>query len=196
MKKLNNRPNERQARGMQEFFLRLGNQETYKKLLKEPLTYLAGAMLLAILNIAHFAVLNSGWGVTSSFVSWGAWVVKIFGVDVSGWNYFSESARQTLANGFLRDGGSIRNLGIIFGALLATLYASQFKIKKIKSGRQVIAAILGGLMMGYGARMASGCNIGALFTGTASLSLSGWIFAGALLIGAYFGSKLLAKYFM
>jgi uncharacterized membrane protein YedE/YeeE len=181
---------------MQEFFIRLGNQETYKKLLKEPLTYVAGAMLLAILNIAHFAVLNSGWGVTSPFVSWGAWLVKIFGVDVSGWSYFSDSARQTLENGFLRDGGSIRNLGIIFGALLATLYASQFKIKKIKSGRQVIAAILGGLMMGYGARMASGCNIGALFTGTASLSLSGWIFAGALLIGAYFGSKLLAKYFM
>lgn len=183
-------------RRVQEFFIKLGKAETYQKLFKEPLTYVAGAMLLAVLNIAHFAVLNGGWGVTSPFVSWGAWVVKLFGVDLSGWNYFSESARKTLANGFLMDGGSIRNVGIIFGALLATLYASQFKIKKIKSGRQVVAAILGGLMMGYGARMASGCNIGALFTGTASLSFSGWIFALCLLIGAYFGSKLLAKYFM
>ena len=50
--------------------------------------------------------------------------------------------------------------------------------------------------MGYGARLAGGCNIGALFSGIASLSLSGWVFAIFLFIGAFFGSKLLAKYFM
>ena len=69
------------------------------------------------------------------------------------------------------------NLGLVFGALLATLLASQFKFKKIKSLKQVIAAVLGGLLMGYGARLAGGCNIGALFSGVASLSLSGWVFA-------------------
>ena len=90
----------------------------------------------------------------------------------------------------------MRNLGIVLGALLATLLASQFKIKKIKSIRQVVAAVVGGLLMGYGARLANGCNIGALFTGTASLSVSGWVFAATLLVGAYIGSKLLKKFFM
>ena len=56
--------------------------------------------------------------------------------------------------------------------------------------------MLGGLLMGYGARLAGGCNIGALFSGVASLSLSGWVFAAFLLIGAWIGSKLLAKFFM
>ncbi len=96
----------------------------------------------------------------------------------------------------MNDGGSIRNLGIIVGALVATLFASQFKFKKIKSLKQVLAAILGGLLMGYGARLAGGCNIGALFTAIASLSLSGFVFALFLLAGAFIGSKLLAKYFM
>jgi uncharacterized membrane protein YedE/YeeE len=50
--------------------------------------------------------------------------------------------------------------------------------------------------MGYGARIAFGCNIGALFSGIASLSLSGWVFAAFMFVGAIIGSKLLVKYFM
>ena len=80
--------------------------------------------------------------------------------------------------------------------LLKLTNPSNFKFKKIKSLKQVVAAILGGLLMGYGARLAGGCNIGALFSGIASLSLSGWVFAVFLLAGAWIGSKLLAKFFM
>jgi uncharacterized membrane protein YedE/YeeE len=50
--------------------------------------------------------------------------------------------------------------------------------------------------MGYGARLALGCNIGAFYSGISSLALSGWVFAIGLFIGAIFGSKLLVKYFM
>jgi hypothetical protein len=39
-------------------------------------------------------------------------------------------------------------------------------------------------------------NIGALFSGIASLSLSGWVFAAFMFAGAIIGSKLLVKYFM
>ena len=182
---------------MKQFFIKLGDHPTYKKLMKEPLTYVGGALLLAVFQIAHFNALGSGWGVTGTFANWGAWVYQLFGGDVSSWSYFAgESTQKLLTNGFMQDGGSIRNVGIILGALVATLYASQFKIKKIKTVRQVVAAILGGLLMGYGARLAGGCNIGALFTAIASFSLSGWVFGAFLLVGAFFGSKLLAKYFM
>ena len=90
----------------------------------------------------------------------------------------------------------MRNLGIIIGALFATLLASQFKFKKIKSKKQIIAAVLGGLLMGYGARIGFGCNIGAFFSGIASMSLSGWVYGIFLFVGAYVGSKLLVKFFM
>lgn len=182
---------------LKQYFIDLGDNRFYKQLMKDPITYVAGAVLLAVFQIAHFITLGSGWGVTSSFAYWGAWVAKVFGVNASSWSYFAGAKTQTiLANGFLSDGGSIRNLGIIFGALMATLYASQFKIKKIKAVRQIVAAVLGGLLMGYGARLAGGCNIGALFTASASFSLSGWVFGAFLLVGAFLGSRLLSKYFM
>ena len=41
--------------------------------------------------------------------------------------------------------------------------------------RDVLTAIAGGLMMGYGARLAYGCNIGAYLGGLASGSLHGWL---------------------
>ncbi|SMF79575.1 hypothetical protein SAMN05661091_1728 [Paenibacillus uliginis N3/975] len=185
------------SEAVNEFWLKISSNRFYKKLLKEPLTYVTGAVLLAVFATAHLAVFSKGWGVTGTFADWGAWLYQLVGGNVDNWSYFSsEKSQETLSSGFLNDGGSIRNLGIIVGALLATLFASEFKLKKIKSKKQVAAAVLGGLLMGYGARLANGCNIGALFTAIASLSLSGWIFGLFLFVGAYIGSKLLAKFFM
>ena len=169
----------------------------YISLFKNAWTYVVGAVLLSLFQIITLAVTGDPWGVSGPFANWGAWIFKAIGGNVDKWYYFSsEGAQAVLAGGFLNDTGSIRNIGIIFGALLATLLASQFKIKKIKSLKQIIAAIAGGLLMGYGARIAYGCNIGALYSGIASLSVSGWVFAVFLFLGAIAGSKLLVKYFM
>lgn len=182
---------------MKAFFIRISEDEIYQKLFKNPLSYVAGATLLAFFNVLTLVFTGNGWGVTGAFANWMVWILKPMGVDFSGWAALNtEAALKTINAGFFMDSVSIRNVGIVFGALLATLLASQFRIKKIKSVRQVVAAVLGGLLMGYGARLANGCNIGALFTSTASLSVSGWVFAVALLVGAFLGSKLLAKYFM
>jgi len=44
--------------------------------------------------------------------------------------------------------------------------------------------------MGYGARLAGGCNIGAYFSGIASFSLHGWVWGVVALLGTYAGLKL------
>lgn len=173
------------------------NNKFYKQWFKNPFTYITGAVLLSLFQIVTLATTGNPWGVSGTFANWGAWLYRGVGGNVDKWYYFSsEGAQATLNGGFLNDPGSMRNLGIIFGALLATLLASQFKIKKLKSKKQLAAAILGGLMMGYGARIGFGCNIGALYSGIASLSLSGWVFAVFLFLGAVVGSKLLVKFFM
>ena len=180
-----------------KFFDRVKSNEYYIKWLKNPFTYVTAAILLSLFQIVTLAVTQNPWGVSGVFAYWGAWLFKAVGGNVDKWYYFaSEGAQKTLDAGFLNHGGSWRNLGIITGALAATLLASGFKIKKIKSYKQVIAAALGGLLMGYGARLALGCNIGAFYSGISSLALSGWVFALALFIGAVIGSKLLVKYFM
>jgi uncharacterized protein len=169
----------------------------YKLWLKDAWPYITGAVLLSLFQIVTLAVTGNPWGVSGVLATWGAWMYEAVGGSVDKWYYFaSEGAQRTLEGGFFNHGGSLRNIGIIIGALIATLLSSGFKIKKLKSWKQVVAAILGGLLMGYGARIGFGCNIGALFSGIASLSLSGWVYAVFLFLGAIIGSKLLVKYFM
>ncbi len=180
-----------------KFFDKVKKNEYYTKFIKNPLTYVTAAVLLAVFQIITLASTGNPWGVSGSLALWGAWIFEIFGGSVDKWYYFAKPSSQAVLDaGILNHPGSWSNIGIILGALMATLLASGFKIKKIKSFKQVIAATLGGLMMGYGARLAFGCNIGALFGGIASMSLSGWVFAAAMFFGAIVGSKLLVKYFM
>ncbi len=175
----------------------LKNNIYYKNFLKNPWPYTIGAVLLGLLNIAMFTATGKAWGITSSITNWAAWIYQAIGGHPESWFYFQQESKAVALNGgFIKDMHSMSNVGIILGALLATLLASQFKIKKIRSSKQIVAAVLGGLLMGYGARIASGCNIGALFSGVASMSLHGWIYWVFLFIGAWIGSKLLLRYFM
>ncbi|MGI5878835.1 MAG: YeeE/YedE thiosulfate transporter family protein [Christensenellales bacterium] len=182
---------------MKAFFDKIKENEFYQMWFKKALPYVTGAVLLSLFQVVTFATTGNPWGVSGVMANWGAWVFEALGGSVDRWYYFSSpGAQATLEGGILNDPSSWRNLGIIFGALFATLMASGFKFKKIKSVKQVVAATVGGLLMGYGARLAAGCNIGALFSGIASLSLSGWVFAIFMFAGAVVGSKLLVKFFM
>lgn len=176
-----------------EFFNKLSQNDIYKRIFKNPLSYNAGAVLLGVLATAHLAVFGRAWGVTGTFAVWGAKLFRLIGIDTTKWAYFiaHQGMGKSIVTPILQDGGSIRNIGIIVGALLATLLASEFKIKKIKNKKQLFAGIFGGFLMGAGARLANGCNVGALFSGLSALSLSGWVFAISLLIGAFIGSKIL-----
>ncbi|HBG17267.1 MAG TPA: YeeE/YedE family protein [Firmicutes bacterium] len=177
--------------------MKLEENKYFKAVVKDAWPYTLGAVLLALLNITLFISNGSPWGVTTPFLYWATWIYKAFGGQVENWVYFNNPAHLKAINlSFLTHGGSLMNIGIIFGAFIASLAASQFKIRKIKSIRQVIVAISGGLLMGYGTRIAFGCNIGAFFSGVASFSLHGWVYTIFIFVGAWIGSKLLVKFFM
>src|SRR3546814_3746466 len=82
------------------------------------------------------------------------------------------------------------NFGIMAGAFLAAGLAGRFDPAWRLPWRQVLGAALGGLLMGYGARLAFGCNIGAFFSGIASGSLHGWLWFVTGLAGSYLGGLL------
>ncbi len=50
-------------------------------------------------------------------------------------------------------------------------------------------AIIGGIIAGFGARLAMGCNLAAFFTGIPQFSLHAWFFAIATAIGSWFGAR-------
>lgn len=173
------------------------NYKNQHKWYRNSFSYLTGAVLLSMLQIITLLFTGQPWGVTSAFVNWGSWLYEALGGDTSNWEYFSRTTiRAYHEAGFLSDPVTLRNVGIILGAFFSALLASQFKAKKIKSKKQVLAAAAGGLAMGYGSSIARGCNIGAFYSGISSLSLSGWVFALFLFIGAIIGSKILIKHLL
>jgi hypothetical protein len=176
----------------------LRGNEVFKTLFVNPWTYVTGAVILALLNIVLVASTGKGWGVTTAFAYWAGWIWNGFGGDAHSWAYFHDVAKAFNAPNasVLTDRASLLDLGVVAGALLSVLLASQARLKKVKSWRQVVAALLGGFLMGFGARLAFGCNIGALFTGLPSLSLQGWVFMVFIFLGAAAGSKLLVRYFI
>lgn len=116
------------------------------------------ALWLGFLNVVHFVNQKSPWGVTGYFAHWGAWVAQKFGAAPQAWEYYAANPSnfKALENGFLKSGGSWMDLGIVAGAFIAALLASQFRIKKVRNWKQATGGIIGGLLMGYGARIGFG----------------------------------------
>lgn len=165
----------------------------HENFLKREWSYTTGAVLLAMLALALVIVTGKSWGVTGPFGIWGGKFLELIGIKADTWRGFNG---QLAKYKFWEDVPSVTDLGIVVGAFIAVLLAGQFKIKKLKSGKNVAAAILGGLLMGIGARFALGCNIGSLFTALPAFSLHGWVFLVSIFGGAAVGSYLLKNYFM
>jgi uncharacterized protein len=176
----------------------LRNSEVFKAVLVHPWTYVTGAVVLAILAGALIESTEKAWGVTTALGYWAAWAWQLVGGDPHSWTYYKEVQKGFNAPGlhFFNDTGTLIDLGVIFGALVATLLASQFKIKRLKSNRQIAAAIIGGLLMGIGARLSFGCNIGSLLSAVPAMSLHGWVYFVSMFVGGFLGAKLLVKYFI
>lgn len=165
----------------------------FKKIVIDPWPYYVGFSLLGILNIIAFLVNGNPIGITTAYADWGTKIFRALGGDPSTWYAYKNPA--ALDRSFFADPQSMQNMAIILGALFANLLGSKFKIRPIKSYKQVLGAIIGGLIMGYGARIAMGCNIGAFFSAVPSLSLHGWFFFISLAVGAWIGTKLLVRFF-
>jgi uncharacterized protein len=156
-----------------------------------PWPLVAGAIGLAVVNIATLTIGGRPWGVTSAFALWGAKWFAALGVDVASWSYWTAPAQAAaLKSSVLMDVTSVMDFGIILGALLAAILAGRFAPTLTISGRSVAAAVIGGLLLGYGARIAYGCNIGAYFSGIASGSLHGWLWLVAAFAGNIAGTRL------
>jgi uncharacterized membrane protein YedE/YeeE len=162
-----------------------------RSVLRGPWPLAAGALGLAAINIATLALAGRPWGVTSAFALWGSKALGWLGVDVAAWPYWQPAARAAeLQASVFNDVTSVMNFGIILGALMAAGLAGRFAPAWRVPMKSVAAAIAGGLLLGYGARIAYGCNIGAYFSGIASSSVHGWVWFVAAFAGNTLGTRL------
>jgi hypothetical protein len=156
-----------------------------------PWPLMSGAVGLAILNAVTLMLAGHPWTITWAFSLWGAKFLQAIGYDVSHMMFWTGAfQQQALSRSVLADSVSVMDFGIILGAFLAAGLARCFALSMRISRRRIITALFAGVMMGYGARIAFGCNIGAYFSGIASTSLHGWLWLAGALIGTPIGLKL------
>ena len=149
----------------------------YAKLFDKQWPMWVGGLLFGVLNVFMFAF-EKAWSVADGVRNWGNWFFN--SVDVT---------EITIINPHLYS-TSILNFGIIAGALASALLAKQFQVRSAPT-RELSKAVIGGILMGIGASLSFGCNIGGFFSAISALSMSGVAMMGGLMIGSLIGLKLL-----
>jgi uncharacterized membrane protein YedE/YeeE len=153
-------------------------REQYQTLFEHPWPVWPAAALVATLNVFLFAFdrpLTASDGVRN----WGDWVLTGLGVVT----------RPDLIVPWLYS-GSLVNLGVLVGATAAALLGREFAVRVAPVG-ELIKGGIGGVLMGLGAVLAFGCNIGGFFSALSALSLAGLGMMLGLGIGAWIGLRYL-----
>jgi len=150
-----------------------------------------GAIVIGLLCIAVFLAGHHPWSVTFGFTVWGAKIARLAGFDFSSAAFWQwPGPKRALAESVLSDTSSLTDFGMILGAMAAAAASRPFARGAWPPAGSLIAAAVGGLLMGWGARIGFGCNICAFLGGVASGSLHGWIWFGAALGGCMIGIRL------
>lgn len=143
--------------------------------------------LAGVLSALYFGITATVWAVTGEFTRLAGHAMELFGADVSGWSYFKLIGMKGTT--FTRTDGWIV-WGMFIGALVMVLLSNNFKIRLPRQKRRWVQGFAGGIVAGFGARLALGCNLAAFFTGVPQFSLHSWIFMVATAGGTFLGAKL------
>jgi uncharacterized membrane protein YedE/YeeE len=152
--------------------------EQYETLFARPWPVWGAAVLAAVANVFLFAF-DRPFTASDGVRNWGDWVFTGLGV----------LKRTDLITPWLYS-GSLLDLGVVAGALIAALLSRQFALRVPARG-ELIKGALGGVLLGAGASLAFGCNIGGFFSAVSALSLSGLGMMIGLAAGAFVGIRYL-----
>lgn len=138
--------------------------------------WMEAGILLVLLNLFTLLIAGHPWSVTYGFTLWGAKIASALGMDLSNVAFWTWTRGSfALSNSSFLDTTSVMNIGLILGASIFAIRSGRSMNGQTPPAMQLVAAIIGGLLMGYGARLSFGCNIGTFLAGTASGSLHGWV---------------------
>ncbi len=152
-----------------------------------------GAALLALFAVLNLIIAGQPWGVVYGLGLWGAKIATWLGADLATNAYWGRELQQAhLHASLLNDVTSITDLGLLIGALIAANWRGTARPHTQASGRQWLAAVIAGLVLGYSSRLAFGCNIGGYFSGISTGSLHGWVWFAAAFSGSLVGVRVRA----
>jgi uncharacterized protein len=166
-----------------------------RSLPRVPQRWLWGAVVIAVLYAIHLVVAGQPWGIVYGLGLWGAKAFSALGLDLSNDSFWGIAPHaQRIAEPVLWDITSVTNIGLLYGALVASRWNNKgFHLKEWPNAPQLVISIAAGLLMGYSSRLACGCNVGAYLGGVASGSLHGWVWFAFAFIGSIVGVKARQK---
>ncbi|QBJ31892.1 selenium metabolism membrane protein YedE/FdhT [Hafnia alvei] len=147
---------------------------------------LPAVIAAGILSTYYFGITGTFWAVTGEFTRWGGHVLQLFGAHPEEWGYFKVIGLEGSPLDRI-DGMMV--IGMFGGCFAAALWANNVKLRMPQHRIRIFQAVLGGMIAGFGARLAMGCNLAAFFTGIPQFSLHAWFFALATAVGSYFGAR-------
>lgn len=155
---------------------------------------LAAGIALGLVLLLTFVLTGHGLGATGASTRLAAWL----GMEVA--------PAATAANEYLgpmTEGGNPlpswitwQVVGVAIGALLAAFLGGRFRVqldgaRSVGSGKRVVTALVGGLLSGFGARVAAGCTSGLGLSGAAALGIAAFVFLGTFFVSGLIVSRLL-----
>ncbi len=150
--------------------------------------YLAGTLLGVVLFLSFYTT-GGGLGASAALSHIQAGLLDWFApAHVDRTAYLAEMA------GGSRNSWDYSGVYMLVGALLGGLVSGLFnrrvklelrKGPNITTATRVVFALLGGVIMGYGARLARGCTSGQALSGGAVLSVGSWAFALSIFAAGY-----------
>jgi hypothetical protein len=125
------------------------------------------------------------WYVTTQEAQWFGWLFNKLGWNNTDNIFFGWT--EGIPNPLFNLAGWM-SISLIGGAAVMALLSGEFKWK-FPSRELAAWALLGGALMGIGARLGLGCNVGAFFVRTANGDVSGWLFGLGMTGGAWLGVR-------
>ena len=80
-------------------------------------------------------------------------------------------------------------IGLVGASFAAAIAGNRFKLSRI-TPVNATTALIGGILLGFGAMISLGCTVGVLLSGSQAFALSGWVFFASVFLGVWTGIKL------
>jgi hypothetical protein len=156
--------------------------------------YLAG-FLLGLVLLGTIYMTGRGLGASGAIRSAVVATVKTTAPQHYEDARFYEEYNETHPENPLRSWLVFQVLGVIAGAFLSGLISNRVSLKlekgpSIRNRSRIIAAVIGGLLFGFGSQLGRGCTSGSALSGMAVMS-----FGGIITMLAIFGSGYGLAYF-
>ncbi|MFO7760104.1 MAG: YeeE/YedE thiosulfate transporter family protein [Thermodesulfobacteriota bacterium] len=154
----------------------------YKSLCQEEWNPIMSGLIIGMLSV-FIMMWWRPWGAVGAVRDWGNWIVYGLGL----WDTLGFWDSDTPKN-ILESSGSVIGIGFVGGAFVSAFLGNEFAFR-FPPVLEWCKAIAAGILMGIGAALAGGCNVGGMLNAIGNLSASGFAMWLGLIIGVILGLK-------